>query len=139
MSLAHKIPSSRSEIRSNIAVSMATVVADRLSVRQGPRLCGHAFDITVLVVEGLIEVAAHEGDRPSITLPEVVRHLSKKDFLALKERVGRVNTEKAREINEEMSTLLSWYTEDHSKMVSLLKEELSRLSPGNTRWTMQRI
>ncbi len=102
-----------------------------VAVGREPYFFGVAYEVSLVVVQALIMLAANAGTRRSFNLNDIKNHISHSDLEKLKERLEYIDTPEARQLVLDMKKILATPADYYSKVASSLRVALTELTSGN--------
>lgn len=102
-----------------------------VAVGREPYFFGVAYEVSLVVVQALIMLAAVNGTTPSFNLNDIKNHISHQDLERLKEQLDYINTPEAEQLSMDMQKILSTPADYYSKVASSLRVALTELTSGN--------
>ena len=102
-----------------------------VAVGREPYFFGVAYEVSLVVVQALILLAAQAGKSPSFNLNDIKNHISHQELERLKEKIDYINSAEAKQLSRDMEKILSTPADYYSKVASSLRVALTELTSGN--------
>jgi conjugal transfer pilus assembly protein TraD len=102
-----------------------------VAVGKEPYFQGVAYEVSLVVVQALMELAKNEGRQAFFNLLNIKNQISHGDLVELKEKVDRIDTPEAEQIALDLQKILDSTPDYYSKVASSLRVALTELTTGN--------
>ncbi len=90
-----------------------------------------AYEVSLVVVQGLILLAKNEGKPPLFNLNDVKNRISHTDLEHLKAEIDSIDSDEARQLSSDMQKILDSPQDYYGKVSSSLRVALMELTSGN--------
>ena len=100
-------------------------------VGKEPYFFNVAYEVSLLIVQSLILLAKHEGEKPSFNLETIKNHVHRDALKGLLEKVEYIKTPEASQLVIDLKAVLDNPPDYYSKVASSLRVALTELTTGN--------
>ena len=102
-----------------------------VTVGREPYFFSVAYEISLVLVQALLELAKSESRTASFNLIDIKNQIGHGDFLELKKKIDRLDTPEAKQISLNIQDILDSPPDYYSKVASSLRVALTELTSGN--------